>query len=93
MIGEIWETITEGISIAWDTVMEIPEQFSGFFTDVNLYGWFILSIIAEVCLWGFWYYATYVKDIGNFLDWKTIAIGTVLSPIIAYIFAWRVSRQ
>ena len=56
-------------------------------------GWFILSIIAEVCLWGFWYYAVYVKDIGSFLDWKTMARATVLSPIIAYMFAWRASRQ
>ena len=86
MLGEIWDTITEFIS-------EVADQFSGFFTEVNIQGWLILSIIAEVCLWGFWYYAVYVKDIGNFLDWKTMVIGTVVAPVIAYILAWRASRE
>lgn len=93
MIGEIWETIIDGISTAWDSLMEVPEMFSGFFSEVNFFGWFVLSMIAEVVLWGFWYYATYVKEIGSFFDWKTMIIATVVAPIIAYIFAWRASRQ
>ena len=92
-IGDVWDSITEGISTVWDTVMELPEQFSGFFTDVNMFGWLILSIIAEVCLWGFWYYTVYVQEVTSFLDMKTMIIGTVVSPIIAYVFAWRASKQ
>ncbi len=93
MIGEIWDTITEGIGTAWDTLMELPEQFSGFFTDVNMTGFLILTLIGEVCLWGFWYYVNYVKEIESFLDAKTMIIGTVVTPIICYILAYRASRE
>ena len=92
MLGEIWDTITEGIGTAWDALMELPELFSGFFTDVNKFGWLILTIIAEVFLWVFWYWCIYVKDIDYFLDMKTMFIATLLAPVIAYILAWRASR-
>ena len=87
------DDILDAIGTAWDAVMELPDHLSGFFTDVNMFGWFLLTIIAEVCLWGFWYYTVYVKDIVNFLDMKTMIIGTIVSPIIAYIMAWKASRE
>ena len=93
MIGEIWETITEGIGVAWDTIMEIPEHFSGFFTDVNMSGFLILAILGKIGLSAFWYYTVYLKGIENFLTFSHMAIGTIVTPIVCYIFAWRAGRQ
>jgi len=94
MISEIWEYITDFIGTAWEGFTTLPEQFKGFFTEVNMTGWLILTLIGEAILWGFWYYVTYSvgaehSSAQGFMDFQVMLVSTLVTPIICYIFAWK----
>lgn len=96
MIGEAWDYITDGISQGWEAITSIFS--SGLFDEVNFTGWLILSIIAEIVLWGFWYYTTFVMGSKNpavqsFFNIKIMIVSTFVAPAIAYFFALRESRK
>lgn len=99
---EIWDTITEGLSTAWETITTLPDLFRDFISggDVNFTGFAILTIFGWAIVIGSWFGSLYYfRDHENYwsikllFSWTNFIIAMVVSPIICYFFAWRAARQ